>query len=105
MSFRKPAITLAKTTVTSPLLSLKDALAHATLVNSGHSQKSLISIKPYFQQGGKNPRSTSRCPFYCVADTHYVSIPHLPKITPLSTATEPLQISLGLEPGSEQLIL
>lgn len=78
---------------------------HTTLVNSGHSLKSLISLKPYFQPGGKNVRTTSRCQFCCLADTQCVSIPHLPKIIPLSTETEPLQIRLGLGLGAEQMVL
>lgn len=106
MSFRKPAITLAKTTaIPRPLLHRRKLSAHTTLVNSGHSLKSLVSVKLYFQPGGKNLRSCSRCWFYCKAYTRCVSIPRLPKIIPLSTATEPLQIRLGLGLGSEQMIL
>lgn len=62
-----------------PLLPLKDALAHTTLVNSGHSPKPLISVKPYFQQGGKNLKNISRCQFYCVADTRYDQYPPFQK--------------------------
>lgn len=107
MSFRKPAITLAKTTVSPPppSLPLKAASAHTTLVNSGRSLKSFIFIKLYFQPGGKTLRRASRCQLYCSADTQCVSIPHLPKIIPLSTALEPLQIRPGLGLGLEQMIL
>lgn len=74
-------------------------------MNSGHSLKSLISLKPYFQPGGENVRRTSRCQFYRLANTQCVSIPHLPKLIPLSTETEPLQIRLGLGLGLEQMVL